>query len=154
MQKLTSRKRLVSGISRLRAAGVKTRIVLPALIAIIISTLALSPASAGGNHGGIVSSVDNAPIVPAGTTAGSATDFVITLDTSLDPSVPGRTLLAGDTVKVTLPDAFINSDLVPQIQQVGSPGCVPHTPDLLHGTVEALRPLRQLRGQHVLHQRR
>ncbi len=128
MHNPSSRKWSMSGVTRLMAAGVKIRVVVPALIAIFITTLALSPASARGNHGGIVSSVDKAPIVPAGTTAGSATDFVITLDTSLDPSVPGRTLLAGDTVKVTLPDAFVNSGLLP-IQQVGTPGCVPNIPN-------------------------
>lgn len=121
----------MGGVTRLMASGMNIRVVVPALIAIFIATLALSPASAKGNHGGIVSSVDKAPIVPAGTTTGESTDIVITLDTSLDPSVPGRTLLAGHTVKVTLPDAFVNSDLVPQIQQVGTAGCVPHTPDLL-----------------------
>lgn len=130
MHNPSSRKLSMSGVTRLMAAGVKIRIVLPALIAMVITTLALSPVSAKGNHGGIVSSVDKAPIVPAGTTVGNTTDFVITLDTSLDPSVPGRTLLAGGTVKVTLPDAFVNSGLVP-IQQVGTPGCVPNTPDLL-----------------------
>ena len=45
-------------------------------------------ASAGGPPSGdLVSSIVKAPIVPDGTVAGAATDFVITLDTPLDPSV-------------------------------------------------------------------
>lgn len=57
---------------------------------------------------GIVAGVANAPITPDGDVAGAATDLVVTLDTSLDPTVPGRTLLAGKTVKITLPDDFVN----------------------------------------------
>lgn len=55
---------------------------------------------------GIASSVVKAPIVPDGDVAGALTDFVINLDTDMDPSVPGRTLLAGNTIRVTLPEAF------------------------------------------------
>ena len=65
------------------------------------------PAGAGPSDGsGIVASVVKAPIDPAGDVAGERTDFVLNLDTSLDPAVDGRTLLAGKTIKVTLPDDF------------------------------------------------
>lgn len=66
-----------------------------------------APALAGVDTG-IVAGVAKAPITPDGDVAGAATDLVVTLDTSLDPTVPGRTLLAGKTVKVTLPDDFVN----------------------------------------------
>ena len=66
------------------------------------------PAGAGRSEGsGIVASVVKAPIDPAGDVAGERTDFVINLDTSLDPTVDGRTLLDGKTIKVTLPDDFV-----------------------------------------------
>ncbi len=55
---------------------------------------------------GIVASVTKAPIDPAGDVAGERTDFVINLDTSLDPAIDGRALLAGRTIKITLPDDF------------------------------------------------
>lgn len=54
----------------------------------------------------IVASVTKAPVTPDGTVSGRPTELVINLDTSLDPNVNGRTLLAGRTIKVTLPDAF------------------------------------------------
>ena len=43
----------------------------------------------------IVSEVIRAPIVSDGTTTGHPTDFVINLDTILNPSIAGRTLLEG-----------------------------------------------------------
>jgi hypothetical protein len=67
----------------------------------------VSPALAGVDTG-IVAGAVKAPITPDGDVAGAPTDFVINLDTSLDPSVPGRTLLTGNTVKITLPDDFVN----------------------------------------------
>ncbi len=72
---------------------------------------------------GIVTSVVKAPIVPDGNVAGADTDFVITLDRSLDPSVDGRSLAAGDTIRITLPEEFINNGL--DTGSPGSPGCVP-----------------------------
>ena len=60
---------------------------------------------------GIASSVVKAPIVPDGDVAGALTDFVINFDTSLDPAVPGRTLLAGNTIRITLPEAFESAGL-------------------------------------------
>ena len=85
------------------------RTTIVAMLAIVgLFALAL-PAGADppAGKGGIVSSVVKAPIDPDGDVAGEATDFVINLDTSLDPAVPGRALLAGKTIKVTLPDDFV-----------------------------------------------
>ena len=55
---------------------------------------------------GIVSSIDKAPVIADGDVAGMRTDFVITLTGSQDPNVPGRSLAAGDTIKVILPREF------------------------------------------------
>ncbi|MFV2062230.1 MAG: hypothetical protein ACC726_01795 [Chloroflexota bacterium] len=60
---------------------------------------------------GIVSAVIKAPIVADGDVAGALTDFVIIFDTDLDPAVPGRTLAAGNTIRVTLPDDFVSTGL-------------------------------------------
>lgn len=60
---------------------------------------------------GIVSSVSKAPIIHDGDVAGAPTDIVIHFDTSLDPAVEGRTLLAGKTIRITLPEAFESSGL-------------------------------------------
>ncbi len=73
---------------------------------------------------GIVTSVRGAPVVPDGTVAGAQTDFVITLDTSLDPAVPGRELPALHTIKVTLPEGFVNTGALP-LRDLFTPDCVP-----------------------------
>jgi hypothetical protein len=78
-----------------------------ALMTVMVLVISVVPAAAGSSEGsGIVASVAKAPIDPVGDVAGERTDFVVSLDTSLDPAVPGRTLLAGKTIKVTLPDDF------------------------------------------------
>ena len=79
--------------------------------ATIAAVLAMGqiPAAAADEHegsSGIVSSVVKAPIVPDGDVAGAPADFVINFDTDMDPSQPGRTLLAGNTIRITLPDDF------------------------------------------------
>ncbi len=74
--------------------------------------------------GNTVSSVSKAPIVPDGTTAGAATDFVITFDRSLDPNVEGRSLDAGKKIRVTLPQEFVNTG-TQELRNVGEQDCVP-----------------------------
>lgn len=93
------------------------------LVAVMIAlfTMAL-PAQATDN---IISSVVKAPVAADGDVVDAATDLVINLDTSLDPAVPGRTLLAGHTIKVTLPDEFVNTGSLPLHDLFGSPTCVP-----------------------------
>jgi len=75
---------------------------------------------------GIVASIDKAPVSRDGNVQGIPTDFVITLNTSLDPSVEGRSLKAGKTIKIIFPHDFDLSDLGGYpLAGVGSPGCVP-----------------------------
>ena len=91
------------------------------LVATFVAVGLIPAAASAASHDDIVASVLKAPITPDGDVAGAFTDFVITLDGSLDPTVPGRTLLAGKTIKVTLPDDFVNLGL-----PVGLPGvCTP-----------------------------
>jgi len=80
---------------------------------------------------GIVSSVIKAPIVADGDVAGAVTDFVINFDTDLDPAVPGRTLAAGDTIRVTLPEDFTSSGLPTSVPPVCDGPC--NTGVLLQG---------------------
>ena len=69
-------------------------------------------------------SIVNAPVVPNGTVAHAATEFVINLDVSMDPKVPGKSLLKGNTIKITLPDDFEDSG-APLFQGVGTENCTP-----------------------------
>ncbi|UCC51079.1 MAG: hypothetical protein JSV68_18510, partial [Anaerolineaceae bacterium] len=93
------------------------RILFILLIAILllVGLISISPLVKAGPppgppiNNGIVHSVVKAPIVSDGDVAGAITDIVISLDRSLDPSVAGRTLLKGNKIKITFPDAFINT---------------------------------------------
>ena len=83
------------------------RRILVLMVAVAVMFALAVPVGAGPSDGsGIVASVAKAPIDPAGDVAGERTDFVVNLDTSLDPAVDGRTLLEGRTIKVTLPADF------------------------------------------------
>ena len=91
----------------------------------VISTASLVaiisfPLQAKNDHG-VIGSIVKAPVASDGTTAGRQTDFVINLDTSLNPSVDGRTLLTGRTIKITLPRGFQDTAGLP----FGGPGCAP-----------------------------
>jgi len=66
----------------------------------------------------------DAPVLPDGRVAGSLTEFVINLGVPLDPNVPGKTLLKGNTIKITFPDAFENTG-APAFQGVGTENCAP-----------------------------
>jgi len=57
----------------------------------------------------IVNEIIKAPVVSDGTTAGHATDFVINLDTILNPSTAGRTLLQDKEIRIILPKEFQNT---------------------------------------------
>ncbi len=74
---------------------------------------------------GVVRSVVKAPIVPDGNVAGAPTDLVVNLAISLDPAVTGRTLLKGNTIKVTLPKAFKNKATLPTKTIFSSNDCMP-----------------------------
>jgi hypothetical protein len=83
-------------------------------VAVALSVAALGTAALAQDEAmsdGIVTSVVKAPIVPDGDVAGAATDVVINLDIGLDPAEPGRTLLAGNSVRLTFPEDFTTSDV-------------------------------------------
>lgn len=97
------------------------RFFLRALIAASLSFGLLAATAQLGHASGIVDSIVKAPITPNGDVAGEPTDIVLNLDISFDPSVDGRTLLPGGTIKVTLPEDFDNLGL--PVASVGV--CVP-----------------------------
>lgn len=53
--------------------------------------------------------VNNAPIVPDGTSAGADSDFVVTF-VDLDPDIAGVDIVAGGTISLKLPAAFVQDD--------------------------------------------
>jgi hypothetical protein len=75
--------------------------------------------------GGIVASIDKAPVVADGDVSGMPTDYVITLDGSLDPTVPGRSLAAGDVIKVIFPPDFDLGNLHPDFPLLDAPTPLP-----------------------------
>lgn len=74
----------------------------------------------------LVDSVSKGPITADGNAAGSPTGLLINLDGSLDPSVEGRTLLAGKTIKFELPEGFVDTGNVPILDAFSSPACGPN----------------------------
>lgn len=77
------------------------------LLAALTFAASATPAIAQpSDRSNIVESAAKAPIDQAGDVAGERTDVVINLDRSLDPAISGRALLAGNTIKVTLPEDF------------------------------------------------
>lgn len=84
------------------------------MFVVLLSGCAMISAMREGS--GIVSHGQKAPIVPDGDVARSPSDIVIDLDVPLDPSIPGRTLLAGRRIMVTFPEAFKRNatPLIPQ----------------------------------------
>lgn len=76
---------------------------------------------------GIVHSIVNAPVAVDGTVAGAATDFVINFDLDMDPSIPGKTLAKGSSIRIKLPEAFVfaDSENYPLQNVFGAKDCVP-----------------------------
>ena len=87
--------------SRYAAASVAAK-------ALAISCCLLSlPAHAAG----IVADISKAWVVPDGDVSGEAALYVITLEDSLDPAVPGKGLALGGQIRVIFPEAFDLTDL-------------------------------------------
>lgn len=93
------------------------------LVSILISVQAFADQSATG----IIAGIAKAPVIRDGNVQVKPFDYVITLDRSLNPNVPGRSLAAGDTIKIHFPDAWDLGDLggFPLAGISPSPDCVP-----------------------------
>jgi hypothetical protein len=79
------------------------------LAAVMALLAALPPAAPAG---GILQAVVNSPVDFTGTVAGERTGINLILDRSLDPEVPGRSLKAGRTIKITLAREFFRNEAV------------------------------------------
>lgn len=86
------------------------------LIAVLV-LMGSGRVTAAVGSSGIVDSVIKAPVTADGDVAGARTDIVVNLAIDMDPSVDGRSLMQGATIKVTLPDDFIPADPPLPIQQ-------------------------------------
>lgn len=80
-----------------------------ALVVALLLAFLLVPVAAAQEPGNIVVAAPKAPVGADGDVTGRLTDFNLVLDRSLDPQVAGRSLLQGQTISVTLPDAFIRT---------------------------------------------
>ena len=99
---------------------------------VILTLFALAQPALAGNTGttGIIASIDNAPVVSNGDVTGAPTDYLITLDGSLDPNVAGRSLLTGRTIKIFMPPEFDLSNIDPAYPLNDVPFPFPPVPPL------------------------
>lgn len=74
---------------------------------------------------GIVASIDKAPVIADGNVTGMPADFVIRFEGSLDPNIAGRTLAAGDVIKVIFPPEFDLGSLNPAYPLLDAPTPLP-----------------------------
>ena len=111
------------------------------LLAAAIFLAQPTPATASGpSASGIVGSIVKAPVSPDGDVAGAVTDFVINLSVDMDPSILGRVLREGESIRIKLPGGFTFADgeNYPVRNLFSAPDCKPgmlkcSTGVLLHG---------------------
>ena len=77
------------------------------LIACLLSVGITCALTATANEDILDVTVTKAPVAPDGTTAGAATDFVLTFK-DIDPTIDGVPMQAGGTVTIVLPNGFSN----------------------------------------------
>jgi hypothetical protein len=92
--------------------------------------LALGLCALDAHASGLVASIAKAPVVADGDVQGMPTDYVITFAGSLEPDVPGRSLAAGDLIKVIFPPEFDLSSLNPAYPLLDAPTPLPPLPVL------------------------
>jgi len=101
-----------------------TGVLLVACQPIVDAPLAEGSATGQEEATELVAAVVGAPIAPDGNVAGAPTDLIINLNRSMEPSVPGRSLLQGKTIKITLPEAFENMGL--PVETMFTEDCAPN----------------------------
>ena len=74
---------------------------------------------------GIVASISKAPVIADGDVTGMPTDYVITFTGSLDHNVAGRSLAAGDVIKVIFPPEFDLGNVNPMYPLLDAPTPLP-----------------------------
>ena len=96
----------------------------------LLTLAALAGVSSIVNAAGMVASIDKAPVVPNGDVAGQPTDYVITFEGSPDPIAPGRGLMAGQQIRIILPEAFDLANIDPDYPLLDAPTPFPPAPPL------------------------
>lgn len=79
---------------------------------------------------GIIENIGKSSIIADGNVSGKPTNIVITLDRSLDPFVDGRSLAAGDEIRVIFPPEFDLTNLDPGYPLRDVPWPFPPVPPL------------------------
>ena len=116
----------------------KTRII-TAIIA--SSAILLGVQNLHAESTGIVASIEKAPVIADGDVRRQPNDYLITLDVSLDPNEPGKSLAAGGQIRVIFPRQFDLSNVNPAypLADLPSPG-VPCLPGNLQCTTAVILP--------------
>ncbi len=90
-----------------------------------LALAALMLFASGANAAGIIESIVKAPVVADGDVTGKPTDYVINLSGSMDPNVAGRSLNAGDKIRVIFPPEFDLANLNPAYPLLDAPTPLP-----------------------------
>lgn len=91
-----------------------------ALIVGLVLVVLLAPVASASGPDNIVAAAVKSPVVADGDVAGHPADFNLLLDRSLDPQIAGRGLLKGRTISITLPDAFVRTDVPVTVPESGA----------------------------------
>ena len=95
-------------------------------LALLLGVGSLQSAHAAG----IVESIEKAPVIADGDVAGQPTDIVISFTGSKDHHVPGRTLAAGDEIRIIFPWEFDLANIDPNYPLRDVPWPFPPVPPL------------------------
>lgn len=121
------------------------RRVLVALITTFGLVAVASPPTGADRKSDLRIDIGLPPVAPDGLTTGAPTDFIIGFE-DVDPNVPGVGLKAGGSVRITLPDEFVNTGDRPVSGDVTLPGCGPplvsscSTAVILQGWPQSVQP--------------
>lgn len=121
------------------------RRVLVAIITMAGMVMVASPPTDAHRESRLGIDIGLPPVAPDGLTAGAPTDFIVGFR-DIDPNVPGIGLNAGGTVRITLPDEFVNTGDRPVTGDVTLPGCGPplvsscSTAVILQGWPQSVQP--------------
>lgn len=115
----------------------------------LVLAAAVSGCAAHGLAPNLVAGVSRAPITPDGDVATRPTDLVVHFDATPDPAVPGRTLKAGRSVRIMLPDGFRDTGEKPLLEYAADPRCGPqkldcNTAAFLQGWPQSPVPFRKV----------
>lgn len=97
-------------------------------LGVALSLCMVASSNAGSiSSSGVVGSIVKAPIAFDGDVAGAMTDFAINLNVDMDPSVPGKVLRSGESIRIQMPVEFkmTKADTYPVRDLFSAKDCVP-----------------------------